>query len=115
MQSHFNDDDDDIKNCTVTVGEELNANGYIQINANADNQWLTGNPFSDNQLTELEERFEEFQDDMIGRIENIEEQIVLVRRDNALEEQFEELKEAWDKYNEILDKLRTFKALQDSA
>lgn len=66
-------------------------------------------------IQELEDRFEEFSDEMFGRIEAIEEQIVLVRRDNALEKDFDELKEAWEKYNEILEKLRTFKALQDSA
>ncbi len=48
------------------------------------------------------------------RLKAIEDQILIVRRDNALEEHFEELKEAWKAYNELADKLRTFRALQDS-
>jgi hypothetical protein len=58
---------------------------------------------------------DEFKIDITDRIEAIEDQMVIVRRDNALEEEFEELKEAWQAYYDMMDKLRTFKALKDSA
>ncbi len=49
------------------------------------------------------------------RLEELEDQVLLVRRDAILEEEFEELKEAWQAYNDLLAKLKTFKALKDSA
>ena len=68
----------------------------------------------DVKLNQIEEELKNFKRDVNKRLEAIEEQVVLVRRDHALEEDYEELKEAWDKYNELMEKLRTFKALKDS-
>ena len=59
--------------------------------------------------------FEKHTAEVNDRLSAIEDQMVIVRRDAILEEEFEELKEAWQAYNDLMDKLRTFKALQDSA
>lgn len=48
------------------------------------------------------------------RLSAIEDQVLLVRRDAIVEEEYEELKEAWEAYNYLLAKLRTFKAIKDS-
>jgi len=49
------------------------------------------------------------------RLRAIEDQQLILRRDRILEEQFNELREAWEAYNYTLEKLKTFQALQDSA
>jgi len=49
------------------------------------------------------------------RLSAIEDQVLIIRRDNALEEDYEELKKAWEAYEELRERLRTFKALKDSA
>ena len=49
------------------------------------------------------------------RLAALEEQVLLIHRDEILEEEFEELKEAYQAYNDLLAKLKTFKALKDSA
>ena len=52
---------------------------------------------------------------MDRRLEAIEDQVLLVRRDAILEKDYEELKEAWEAYNTLLERLKTFKRLKDSA
>lgn len=49
------------------------------------------------------------------RLSALEDQVLLIRRDVVLEKEYEELKEAWQAYNDLLAKLKTFKALKDSA
>jgi len=48
-------------------------------------------------------------------VKAMKEQIILIDRDNCLEADYQELKDAYDAYEELRDKLRTFKALKDSA
>ena len=63
----------------------------------------------------IEASFKIFKDEICKRMDALEEQVVLVQRDTVLEKDFKELKEAWKAYNDLLEKLKTFKALQDSA
>jgi len=50
-----------------------------------------------------------------GRLRALEDQQLILRRDRILEEQYDELREAWSLYNATLEKLKTFQALKDSA
>ncbi len=52
---------------------------------------------------------------MDNRLDAIEDQIFFVRRDEILEEDYKELKAAWAAYNTLMEKLKTFKRLKDSA
>jgi hypothetical protein len=54
-------------------------------------------------------------DELKDEIADIKEHIILIDRDNCLEADYKELKAAYDAYEELRDKLRTFKALKDSA
>lgn len=127
MQSHFNVNDDDEKEeyagqVTIDLGDayasgpfslgNLDSDTYIQFDAKnsvfGGAEWVSD-------ADKLREEMDEFKKDITDRIEAIEDQMVIVRRDNALEEEFEELKEAWQAYYDMMDKLRTFKALKDSA
>ena len=54
-------------------------------------------------------------DELREEVAAIKEQIILIDRDNCLEADYKELKEAYKAYEELRDKLRTFKTLKDSA
>ena len=69
----------------------------------------------ENDLHKLREDFEWYRHSTSEYIAKMQKHMAYVDRDNALEEDFEELREAWETYNELLEKLRTFKALKDSA
>lgn len=107
---------------TVTITTDNGAANQYSIlpNSNVTLNWdesfgqavFSGN---NDELNEIKQQFQEYKNQMNARIAELEDQVVLVRRDVLLEEDFEELKEAWDTYNELLQKLKTFKALQDSA
>jgi len=66
-------------------------------------------------LAVIQDELKAHREIMSDRLDAIEDQIVLVRRDNALEEDYKELKEAWKAYNKLAERLRTFKRLKDSA
>lgn len=58
---------------------------------------------------------DELRNEMSNRLDALEDQVLLVRRDAILEEDYKELKAAWKAYNDLVEKLRTFKRLKDSA
>ena len=66
-------------------------------------------------LDALRDEMKALQEIMSERFNAIEDQIFFVRRDQVLEEDYNELKEAWEAYNDLMEKLRTFKRLKDSA
>ena len=131
MQSHFNkedDDEDEVKEFktsydaadgTVTITTTHGAADSLNI-PNTVMRWdaAVGDTVFEpmnSELNEIKQQFQEYKDQMNARIKEMEDQVLLVRRDVLLEEDFEELKEAWEAYDELLKKLRTFKALKDSA
>ena len=67
------------------------------------------------ELNEMKEELANFKEEINHRLEKIEEQMAIVRPDAFLEAEFDELREAYEAYNKLMEKLRTFKALQDSA
>ena len=117
------DEDQDQWQSVVSIGDTAGQVTITMPNNIYDQNYSFGSVWSeenvvtdyDIKIEELTTELREFKESMEERMAAVEDQIVLVRRDNALEEDFEELREAWEKYNEILDKLRTFKAIQDSA
>lgn len=105
----YNDDDEatDLKDIIKKVSTDAyhwnSASDIFQVNR------------SEADLRELADDFKDFKDEMLERMAKIEEQIVLVRPDQILEEDYKELAEAWKAYNDLAEKLKTFKALKDSA
>ena len=75
----------------------------------------TNNTVSKSDFEEFKQEMVKFSKKMLKRIKSLEDQVLVVRRDNAMEKEFEELKEAWEAYNYMLEKLKTFKAIKDSA
>ena len=123
MQSHFNKDDDDdekeddssIYQSTINITTDpAVTDGSVVMRWDSDVGEFAGVHWDD-ETADLRREFKQHKDEMNARAAEMEDQILLVRRDVLLEEDFEELKEAWNTYNELLKKLRTFKALQDSA
>ena len=66
-------------------------------------------------LDALRDEMKALQEIMSDRLDAIEDQIFFVRRDQVLEEDYKELKAAWEAYNGLMEKLKTFKRLKDSA
>lgn len=71
-------------------------------------------PF-DSEIQEMKDDIKEHAKRTDARLDAMEDQVLIVRRDVLLEEEYKELEEAWQAYNDILKKLKTFKALKDSA
>ena len=69
----------------------------------------------DAEIQEMKDDIEEHAKRTDARLDAIEDQILIVRRDVLLEEDYKELRDAWQAYNDLVDKLKTFKALKDSA
>lgn len=66
-------------------------------------------------IVDLENDLRNFKAEVNERLAHIEEQMAILRPDEILGEEFDELKEAFEAYNKLMEKLRTFKALKDSA
>lgn len=117
MQSHFNDDEkeDDSGGTIYITGDQMNCVDTIFQDSNVTLRWNTDTDAMEYQNYPTLEDFEEHKSEVNDRLSAIEDQMAIVRRDAILEEDFEELREAWQAYNDLMDKLRTFKALQDSA
>lgn len=64
--------------------------------------------------TQTQSDLDELRKETSDRLDALEDQVLLVRRDAILEEDYKELKAAWTAYNDLLEKLRTFKRLKDS-
>jgi len=131
MQSHFNkedEDDNELKEAysgTISITTDPGALDGVTISqdvtdGNVVMRWDGahgdyGQVHWDNETEALRKEFKQYKEEMNARIAEMEDQVAIVRRDVALEEEFEELKDAWKSYNEVLEKLRTFKAIKDSA
>lgn len=105
-----------------TTGGTITLSGEVCDLNDAVMHWDGGNIVAHNSpspsqadFKKLEEEFKYFRRAMEERLAAIEDQVVLVKRDAILEHDFKELEEAWEAYNTLLEKLKTFKALQDSA
>ena len=95
----------------LTLTSDNNPSGLSFWDANANEISMATQP----DLDVIREKQDAFEEKMEDRLSKIEDQIVLVRRDVVLEEDYKELKEAWEAYNKLAEKLRTFKRLKDSA
>jgi predicted amino acid-binding ACT domain protein len=119
MQSHFQDDDDDTGLNRLSHPQVGNP-GWITINADMDNSYHVGSDiFSTNyvaqeELDQMRADFNEFSTELRAQMKELQEQIQVIERDTFMEAEYEELREAWEAYNAVLDKLKTFKALKDS-
>ena len=98
---------DDMYNITLNTSD-MGALDYNTFNT------LTPSP-TQSDLDALRDEMKALQEIMGDRLDAIEDQIFFVRRDQILEEDYKELKEAWEAYNNLVEKLRTFKRLKDSA
>lgn len=94
---------------TITLAD----NGYLPAADNVTIRWnAEEHDWIDN--TAKQSELDEFKEETNERLAAIEEQVILINRDNILEEDYKELEEAYNAYNDLRDKLRTFKALKDS-
>jgi len=54
-------------------------------------------------------------DEMQEQLSRIEDQLVMLSRDINMEEKYEELREAYDHYQSVLEKLKTFEILKEDS
>lgn len=66
-------------------------------------------------FTAFRKEFDEYKRLSQDKIRALQEHVVMIDRDIIMESQHEELKAAWEAYDELLSRLRTFNALRDSA
>ena len=62
----------------------------------------------------MQEDVDEQIGDLAERLSGIEKQICVVRHDKILAEEFDELQEAYDQYQETLERIKTFQRLRNS-
>ncbi len=102
------------QNYNVTINSDLGALDGSVLQYNGTGNFEAVMPAMSD-IEGLEEELKLQKQTMNERLNAIEDQIILVRRDHILEEDYEELKAAWEAYNNLAEKLRTFKRLKDSA
>lgn len=82
-----------------------------QIYADPGNFACDGDGDGVNEVMPSRAEYDELKEEIIA----IKKQVILIDRDNCLEADYKELKEAYEAYEALAKKLRTFKALKDSA
>ena len=101
---------------TINNGGSLQASSVFQYSGDlADIGGVTMDVPNMKNITDLEDQLNLHKEKLESRMDAVEDQVLLIRRDRILEQDFEELEEAWQAYNDLMEKLRTFKRLRDSA